>query len=161
MNPLPIVRQGYASISQEEKQRSLATSRGIADTAAMAVLQGGSKSSYSSVSSSRNPLDCTHCDQNYHTIGTCYQLHGYPSGHRLHKVKPQKGNNCSKKKGSSSSTNQVSKNAATKEEMQSVMSGLFDVQFQQILQIMNGQGRDAPKANTTQTGLSKSPMHLN
>ncbi|KAM1349391.1 hypothetical protein ACFX10_003533 [Malus domestica] len=37
MNPLPTVRQAYASISQEEKQRCLTASRGVTETAAMAV----------------------------------------------------------------------------------------------------------------------------
>ncbi|KAM1175139.1 hypothetical protein ACFX2I_027572 [Malus domestica] len=100
-NPLPIVRQAYASISQEEKQRSLTVSCGVTETAAMAVRQGGSRSSGSS---SRKPLHCTHCDHDFHTIDTCYHLHGYPSGHRLHKVK----RNRSKKEGSSSFANQVS-----------------------------------------------------
>ncbi|XP_020412745.1 uncharacterized protein LOC109947239 [Prunus persica] len=43
MNPLPSVRQAYASISQEEKQRTLGASRaavGTSDTAAMAVRIG-------------------------------------------------------------------------------------------------------------------------
>ncbi|KAM1571236.1 hypothetical protein ACFX10_036164 [Malus domestica] len=121
----------------------------------MVVRQSGSKSS------TRKPLHCTHCDQDYHTIDTCYQLHGYPPGHRLHKVKPQKGNNHPKKERSSSLAHQVSANAATKEEMQSIMSGLSDVQFEQILQIMNSQGNDEqPQANAATTGLSKSPLHL-
>ncbi|KAM2129542.1 hypothetical protein ACFX1R_009206 [Malus domestica] len=155
MNPLPTVRQAYASISQEEKQRSLASSRVTTDVAAMAVRQPSSKSS------NRKPLHCTHCDQDYHTIDTCYQLHGYPPGHRLHKVKPQKGNQRPKKDRGSSSANHVSENAATKEELQSVMSGLSDAQFQQILQIMNGQSREEqPHANVAKTGLSNSPLHL-
>ncbi|KAM2462027.1 hypothetical protein PS1_012936 [Malus domestica] len=108
----------------------------------MAVHQGGSKCS------NRKPLHCTHYDQDYHTIDTCYQLHGYPPGHRLHKVKPQKRNHCPKTERGSSSANHVSENAATKEEIQSVMSGLSDAQFQQILQIMNGLGSDEqPQAN--------------
>ncbi|XP_070677941.1 uncharacterized protein [Malus domestica] len=155
MNPLPTVCQAYASISQEAKQRSLTASRGVTETAAMAVRQGGSRSSRSS---SRKPLHCTHCDHDYHTIDTCYQLHGYPPGHCLHKVKPQKGSKSSKKEGSSSSSaNQVS-TGATLEEMKSVMSGLSDTQFQQILDIMNNKGVDVsvpPKANVAamKTGL--------
>ncbi|XP_068336528.1 uncharacterized protein [Pyrus communis] len=149
MNPLPTVRQAYASISQEEKQRSLTASRRVTETTAMAVQQDGSQSSGSS---SRKPLHCTHCDHDYHTIDTCYQLHGYPPGHHLHKVKPQKGSKPSKKEGnSSSSVNQVSK-CATLEEMKSVMSELSNNQFQQILHIMNNKGGDAsvpPKANVT------------
>ncbi|KAM1346177.1 hypothetical protein ACFX2H_035263 [Malus domestica] len=111
MNPFPTVRHAYASIFQEEKQRSLASSRVTAGTSAMAVRQSGSKSS------NRKPLHYTHCDQDYHTIDTCYQLHGYPPGHRLHKVKPQKGSHRPKTERGSSSANHVSENAATKEEM--------------------------------------------
>ncbi|KAM2081905.1 hypothetical protein ACFXTH_035540 [Malus domestica] len=121
MNPFPTVRQAYASIFQEEKQRSLASSRVTTGTAGMAMRQSGSKSS------NRKPLHCTHCDQDYHTIDTCYQLHGYPSGHRLHKVKPQKGNHRPKTEWGFSS-------------------------FQQILHIMNGQGNDEqPQANAAKT----------
>ncbi|KAB2630179.1 hypothetical protein D8674_007698 [Pyrus ussuriensis x Pyrus communis] len=54
MNPLPTVRQAYASISQEEKQRSLAYSRVTTDVTAMTVRQPSSKSS------NRKPLHCTH-----------------------------------------------------------------------------------------------------
>ncbi|KAK0584390.1 hypothetical protein LWI29_012477 [Acer saccharum] len=30
------------------------------------------------------PLQCSHCDQDYHTIDKCYYLHGFPPGHKFH-----------------------------------------------------------------------------
>nr|XP_028959274.1 uncharacterized protein LOC114825097 [Malus domestica] len=42
MNPLPTVCQAHASISQEEKQRSLTASRGVTETVIISVRQGGS-----------------------------------------------------------------------------------------------------------------------
>ncbi|KAM1681408.1 hypothetical protein ACFX2K_038957 [Malus domestica] len=163
MNPLPTVRQAYSSISQEEKQRSLSLSRTTTATAAMAVRQG--HHSKSAGSSTRKPMHCTHCDQDYHTIDTCYQLHGYPPGHRLHKTNKSnpRGGNRSKRDTGSSSANIVSSEGPSIQEMQSVMSGLSDSQFQQILSIMNGKDVSAtPQANATTLtkGLSKNHSHL-
>ncbi|XP_070664685.1 uncharacterized protein [Malus domestica] len=130
MNPLPTVRQAYSSISQKEKQHSLSISHTTTETAAMAVHPG--HNSKTSGSSARKPLHCTHCDQDYHTIDTCYQLHGHPPGHRLHKTNKsnQRGGNRSKRdNGSSSATssaNLVSFKRPSMQEMQSVMSGLSD-----------------------------------
>ncbi|XP_070676213.1 uncharacterized protein [Malus domestica] len=152
MNPLPTVRQAYSSISQEEKQRSLSLSRTTTATAAMAVRQG--HHSKSSGSSTRKPMHCTHCDQDYHTIDTCYQLHGYPPGHRLHKTNKSnpRGGNRSKRDTGSSSAHIVSSEGPSVQEMQSVMSGLSDSQFQQILSIMNGKDAfAAPQANAATT----------
>ncbi|KAM1801308.1 hypothetical protein ACFX11_032935 [Malus domestica] len=117
MNPLPTVRQAYSSISQEEKQRSLSLSRTTTATAAMAVRQG--HHSKSSGSSTRKPMHCTHCDQDYHTIDTCYQLHGYPPGHRLHKTNKSnpRGGNRSKRDTGSSSAHIVSSEGPSVQEM--------------------------------------------
>ncbi|XP_012844832.1 PREDICTED: uncharacterized protein LOC105964867 [Erythranthe guttata] len=80
MQPLPTHRKAYSLISQEEKQRELGNTRGISEVAAMAVQRGQRTSN-----SGRKPLHCSHYDKDFHTNETCYKLHGYPEGHRLHK----------------------------------------------------------------------------
>ncbi|CAL2225396.1 unnamed protein product [Prunus armeniaca] len=176
MNPLPSVRQAYASISQEEKQRTLGASRAVAgtsDTAAMAVRTGRPNQNRSTnredrridrtdqnrsqtstrddrrAGSSRNRPHCTHCDDDGHRIDTCWKLHGYPEGHPRHKPK---------KKHDGPSSNHVSE-GPTKDTMQSVMSGLSDLQIQQMLAIMHDKSVSDKKsqvhAAATNTGLSK------
>ncbi|XP_034212833.1 uncharacterized protein LOC117625376 [Prunus dulcis] len=103
MNPLPSVRQAYASISQEEKQHTLGASRaaaGTSDTAAMTVRTGRPNQNRSTnredrstdrsdqnrsqtsnrddrcAGSSKNRPHCTHCDDYGHHIDTCWKLHG-------------------------------------------------------------------------------------
>jgi hypothetical protein len=90
---------------------------------------------------------------------TYWKLHGYPSGHPKHKA------NRFNKSGSRPHYNQPAQPSAnyikegpTMQEMHPVMNGLFDLQFQQILSIMNNKGTDqtsVPQANVavTTTGL--------
>ena len=98
--------------------------------------------------SNRKPLHCTHCDRDHHTIDTCYKLHGYPPGHRLHKSNRNK-------KGSSSSANHVQNNP-TMQELKSAMPNLSDSEYQQILTMMND--KKEPQANSA--GLSYYPLPL-
>ncbi|XP_008229790.1 PREDICTED: uncharacterized protein LOC103329135 [Prunus mume] len=178
MNPLPDVRQAYSSIVQEEKQRSLGDARETTETAAMAVrrdepvalaVRPGQGSSSRSNSSNRKPLHCSYCDKDHHVRDTCWKLHGYPPGHPKHKSnRSNHGGNRSQFDSSDnsaqSSINHV-KEGPTMQEMQSVMNGLSDLQYQQILSIMNNKGGNQssnPKANVagTSSSLSQAPLHL-
>ena len=143
MQPLPSIRNIYSLISQEEKQRQLGTPHTTLEPAAMAVRQHQRPSN-----SNRKPLHCTHCDRDHHTIDTCYKLHGYPPGHRLHKSNRNK-------KGSSSSANHVQNNP-TMQELKSAMPNLSDSEYQQILTMMND--KKEPQANSA--GLSYYPLPL-
>ncbi|KAI5322072.1 hypothetical protein L3X38_031144 [Prunus dulcis] len=137
MQPLPSIRNIYSLISQEEKQRQLGTPHTTLEPAAMAVRQHQRPSN-----SNRKPLHCTHCDRDHHTIDTCYKLHGYPPGHRLHKSNRNK-------KGSSSSANHVQNNP-TMQELKSAMPNLSDSEYQQILTMMN----DKKEPQTNSAGYS-------
>ena len=92
MNPLPSVRQAYASVVQEEKQRELGAAVTIpSNTAAMAVrgnynMSKGRQSNQvhgnqSNNSRNKEPFQCTYCGDMYHRKATCYKLIGYPLGH--------------------------------------------------------------------------------
>ena len=143
MQPLPSIRNIYSLISQEEKQRQLGTPHTTLEPAAMDVRQHQGPSN-----SNRKPLHCTHCDRDHHTIDTCYKLHGYPPGHRLHKSNRNK-------KGSSSSANHVQNNP-TMQELKSAMPNLSDSEYQQILTMMN----DKKEPQTNSAGLSYYPLPL-
>lgn len=78
MNPLPYVRQAYASVTREEKQRELgSTSLVPSNTAAMAVCntttlqpQPMNQGNQGSNSRNRPPVRCTYCSQYFHTEET-------------------------------------------------------------------------------------------
>ncbi|KAB2620843.1 hypothetical protein D8674_039878 [Pyrus ussuriensis x Pyrus communis] len=90
-------------------KRDVSDSCEAAEVAAMAVRQGQKQKNGNS-SSFGKPLHYTHCDTDHPTIDTCYQLHGYPLEHHLHKSSKGggRGNNGggrNKRNGGSSSAN--------------------------------------------------------
>jgi hypothetical protein len=98
MNPLPLVRQAYASVVQEEKQRELGAAVNIpSNTAAIAVHGNYSMSkgrqnnqvhgNQSNNSRNKEPFQCTYCGDMYHRNATCYKLIGYPFSHPKSKEK--------------------------------------------------------------------------
>ncbi|KAI5352425.1 hypothetical protein L3X38_005316 [Prunus dulcis] len=113
MNPLPYVRQAYASVNQEEKQHMLGALRAVetSDVATMAVRIGQSNQNLSTsrddrhidrsdqnrsqtsnrddrrAGSSKKQPHCTLYDDDYHHIDTCWKLHEYPEGHPHHTLK--------------------------------------------------------------------------
>jgi len=159
---------------KEEKQRSLCDIRETTETAAMTVqrneptalaVRPGHGSSRSN-SSNRKPLHCSYCDNDYHVRDTCWKLHGYPQGHPKHKSPRfnRRGSRSQFENSAQSSANHV-KEGPTLQEMQSMMNGLFDIQFQQILSIMNNKGTNQssnPKANDASicSGLSQTSLRL-
>ncbi|CAL5346093.1 unnamed protein product [Camellia sinensis] len=90
-------------------------------------------------SNNRKPLHCSYCNQDHHVRDTCWKLHGYPLGHpKHHSTKSVQGRNRPKQfNGNQSPANNVT-DGLTMQEMQLVIHGLSDSQFQQILSVMNG-----------------------
>jgi hypothetical protein len=81
LNPLPDVRQAYASIVQEENQRNLGDTHDATETTAMVVqrnaptalaFRSGQGVSSRSNSFNRKPLHCTYCDSDHHVRDTCW-----------------------------------------------------------------------------------------
>ncbi|CAL9031134.1 unnamed protein product [Prunus brigantina] len=108
MNPLPSVRKAYSLVTQEEKQREIGSS--TTEHFSIAAAIQNTKSNNFSQNRSRghdangNPLHCSYCDRDYHTVETCYKLHGYPPGH-----KPHRGNrNTLFSTGGNSGSNRIS-----------------------------------------------------
>lgn len=89
MNPLPSVCKAYSLITQEEKQREIGSS--TTEYFSIAAAVRNTKSNNFSQNRSRrhdangNPLHCSYCDRDYHTVETCHTLHGYPPRHKLHR----------------------------------------------------------------------------
>jgi len=152
LNPLPDVRQAYSSIIQEEKQHSLNDTQEAAETAAMTIqrdaltalaVRSGQGASSRSNSFNRKPLHCSYCDNDHHVRDTCWKLHGYPLGHPKHKASRfnRQGSRPPYNKSAHPSANYV-KEGPIRQEMQSIMNGFSDLQFQQILSIMNNNGTE-------------------
>lgn len=184
MNPLPSVRQAYAAICQEEKQRHLGTAHATdsSTSAAMAVRNNrfnqtprSSKPERSdrftgSQDGRRNDPDqrrsgsykgrpsCSYCGDMGHLMETCWKLIGYPPGH------PKERLNKSKNEGNRNrnfAANQVSV-GLTKDDIKSVVSGVSEAQLQQLISILsskdggtNIQANAAITKPKTPPGLSK------
>lgn len=86
MNPLPSVGQAFALISQEESHRYL-----ISDSFAPPENMASAFFSRQDKSRDRNKeiLTCDYCHWTGQTKATCYNLVGYPPGHKYYKSKPQ------------------------------------------------------------------------
>jgi len=164
MNPLPDVSQAYSSIIQEEKQRNLGARRETIEASAMAVqreepialaVRHNSGQSSRSNSNNRKPLHCTHCDRDHHTKETCWKLHGYPPGQSKHTT--AKNHHFKSNNNNQSSANNVKETPSA--HVQPLVNGLTELQLQQILAIMQGNGTSqlaSPKANNVNfsSGLS-------
>ncbi|KAI5330422.1 hypothetical protein L3X38_029820 [Prunus dulcis] len=108
MNPLPSVRKAYSLVTQEEKQREIGSS--TTEHFSIAAAVRNTKSNNFSQNRSRghdtngNPLHCSYCDRDYHTVETCHKLHGYPPGHKLHRG----DRNAASSTGGNSGNNRIS-----------------------------------------------------
>ena len=158
MNPLPDVAKAYSSIIQKEKQRSLGAGRETTENSAMVVqrtesvaltVRHGQVSSSRSNLSNRKPLHCSYCNCDHHVWETCWKLNGYLPGHPKHASNRSNQRSTHFKRNNSHrpSVNNV-KEGPMMQEVPLVTNGLFDLQIQQILSIMQGKG-------TTQSANSK------
>ena len=148
MNPLPSVRQAYASVVQEEKQRELGAAVTMpSNTVAMAVRGNYNMSkgrqnnqvhrNQSNNSCNKEPFQCTYCGDMYHRKATCYKLIGYPLGHPKSKEKAphqRQGYDMHNSHSASGnpSANQVDFNP-TFQELQVSLPNLIEDQYVQIL----------------------------
>ncbi|XP_024159763.1 uncharacterized protein LOC112167035 [Rosa chinensis] len=156
MNPLPSVRQAYASLVQEEKQRELGSPL-IApfNTAAMAIrsyfrsqphMQGNQGNTQASNFCPYAPIKhCTYCGKDYHTEATCHKKHGYPPGHHLYKG-PKEANSTRQRQGSPSS-NHVNANPTFK-ELQGMLPNLTEDHYTQVIAALTPTPQ-IPQANAT------------
>lgn len=171
MNPLPSVRQAYASVTQEEKQRELgstslvpsnATTMAVRNTTAFRPLllhQGNQGNN----SRTRPPVRCTYCDQFFHTEETCHKKHGYPPGHQIYKRHPRQGGRSMPRNHPSSNHNQsfVNHVACTPsfKELQSTLPNLTEDQYSQVIAALNPKP-PTPQANAASTTEFASGLSL-
>ncbi|CAL2238713.1 unnamed protein product [Prunus armeniaca] len=91
MDPLPDTRKTYSLVLQQEKQVEVSLNREHLNHHAMSVTSNKEAAAPSHQSyKGKPPLHCSYCDQDRHSVETCYYLHGFPPGHKLHgkSVKP-------------------------------------------------------------------------
>ena len=181
MIPLPYVRQEYSFVCQEGKHRLLSATHTTADynsNATMAIRGNQMKNNFAgnvrshhldrfytgsqdsqrfdknkrSLGSFRGRSQCAYCGDMGHFVEKCYQLHGYPPGHP--KARTCSIFNCHK---NTYVANQVSY-GANKDDGKSVVTGISEVQLQQLLSLLNDKdGGTSSQENTdvAKPGLSK------
>ncbi|KAJ0014255.1 hypothetical protein Pint_21379 [Pistacia integerrima] len=128
------------------------------------VVRHGQGSSSRSNSSNRKPLHCSYCDRDHHVRETCWKLNGYPLEHPKHASnRSNQGHTHFKRNHSHQSSLNNVKESPIMQEVPSVTNGLFDLQIQQILSIMQGKGTTHsanPKANAASSGLLQKLLRL-
>ncbi|KAL5741828.1 hypothetical protein ACOSP7_028560 [Xanthoceras sorbifolium] len=186
MNPLPSVRQAYSSVSQEEKQKLLAThtTTDSGGSAAMAVRHGSRPNQFIAAGkmkrsdrpysgpqehrrydqdkrrtgSSRGRPQCNHCGDMGHFIEKCYQLHGYPLGH----PKARQNSNPNQNRLKNTLTANHVSDGLAKDEGKSMVTGLSESQLQQLLSLLSEKDTafsSQAHASITKPGLSKVVPH--
>nr|XP_028943579.1 uncharacterized protein LOC114819382 [Malus domestica] len=91
MQPLPDTRRVYSLVLQQEKQVEVSHNRDSISHHAMHAANNGELTNQAhQAQKRRTPLHCSYCDQDRHSIETCYYLNGFPPGHKFHgkNVKP-------------------------------------------------------------------------
>ncbi|XP_073137802.1 uncharacterized protein [Henckelia pumila] len=98
ITPLPDTRKAHALVLQHEIQLEVTTNREHTGYNANFTqqrvqnrsLQVNEANSHRRPSTDQ-PLKCSHCDLDGHTIDRCFYIHGFPPGHRYHgkNVKPK------------------------------------------------------------------------
>lgn len=85
MQPLPDTRKAYSLVHQQEKQVEVSLNRNNINLHAMNVTHNRE-----AAAPKGNTLQCSYCDQKYHTVDRCFYLIGFPPGHKYHgkSVKP-------------------------------------------------------------------------
>ncbi|CAL9001257.1 unnamed protein product, partial [Prunus brigantina] len=162
MDPLPDTRKTYSLVLQQEKQVEVSLNREHLNHHAMSVTSNKEAAAPSHQSyKGKPPLHCSYCDQDRHNVETCYYLHGFPPGHKLHgkSVKPPnrrkstanhvKAETKSVKNSNTSHTTPTSDGPKfTTEEYNQLMAML----------LKNNDGNPQHYANTTGITTSSSPM---
>ncbi|CAN6695679.1 unnamed protein product [Malus baccata var. baccata] len=118
------------------KQRGItAVPQPSLEGAAMAIQGGRGNQQSRGSQGNRKPLHCDYCDTYHHTKKTCYQLHGYPEYHRLHKKNKGKG----RSKEGKPATNHVQASTSTTSSSTSATPMTFTPeQLQQLFAMMAG-----------------------
>ncbi|KAF7130537.1 hypothetical protein RHSIM_Rhsim10G0073900 [Rhododendron simsii] len=151
MDPLPSVNRAYSLVLQEERQREVSFYKPTTlDVAALMVkenLNAQERKNYKNAGKKKGEKNerpkCTHCRWEGHTIDTCYRIHGYPPGHRLHKASSQP------------SANQVSLPMIENKASSGLM--LSQEQYQQLLSLLSDANK-SPMAHNV--GSTSTMSHL-
>ncbi|XP_043699759.1 uncharacterized protein LOC122650408 [Telopea speciosissima] len=78
-SPFPTLEQAYSMIQLEDTRRSTMLPTTQPERSALISSRGSSSSTSTRSSSKKEPLKCTHCGKERHTVDFCWKLHGRPS----------------------------------------------------------------------------------
>uniref|UniRef100_A0A803NIV0 Retrotransposon gag domain-containing protein n=1 Tax=Cannabis sativa TaxID=3483 RepID=A0A803NIV0_CANSA len=152
--PLPGINKAYASIIQEESQRGI-TSLQIESQKSSSKVVGEFAGG---VRCQRSKLFCNHCGISGHTMSRCYEIHGYPPGHRLHDRFPSKNGESRTTQGKLAANMSETHNDNTEgspRANQDPLAGLSLNQCQKIMAMI------AQKFHIENTGPSTQPIVSN
>ncbi|XP_033146256.1 uncharacterized protein LOC117133652 [Brassica rapa] len=84
MEPKPLLAKVFNIVSQEERQRSMKSTSGVAFQASQMTSSPDSVvAAYAGGYNKQRPRPiCSHCGLAGHTVNRCYKLHGYPQGYK-------------------------------------------------------------------------------
>ncbi|XP_043700070.1 uncharacterized protein LOC122650745 [Telopea speciosissima] len=78
-SPFPTLEQAYSLIQLEDTRRSTMLPTTQPERSALISSGGGSSNTGTRSSFEKEPLKCTHCGKERHTVDYCWKLHGRPS----------------------------------------------------------------------------------
>uniref|UniRef100_A0A803PE73 CCHC-type domain-containing protein n=1 Tax=Cannabis sativa TaxID=3483 RepID=A0A803PE73_CANSA len=156
-DPLPPVNKTYASIIQEERQRSITT---IPNTAAETGKttpgpSGSTIDEFAGNASFNQPrVTCHHCGMPGHIVAKCYKLHGYPPGHKFYGKNSNKSRNnqlgkpCGNFSGlqERQSSGEVGQSGQCNVPDQDLIQSITN-QYQQLMNLLSQKSQEPPKTS--------------
>ncbi|XP_031252142.1 uncharacterized protein LOC116110042 [Pistacia vera] len=123
MNPLTTVNQAYSIVTQDESQREI-VSRQSNNEVTTALVSTNNANKGGNYKGKKPLIICEYCNNPGHKKDNCWNLHGYPEGHKFYKPKGQsrtKGN----KTANSASANILASSTSNSQGQIDLSSGVL------------------------------------
>ncbi|KAJ0093974.1 hypothetical protein Patl1_26164 [Pistacia atlantica] len=143
MNPLPTVNQAYSIVTQDESQGQI-VSRQSNNEVTTALISTNNANKGGNYKGKKPLIICEHCNNTIHKKDNCWNLHGYPEGHKFYKPKGQFGTKRNKTTNLASANISTSNNS--QEQMQIQAPVLTKEQYNNLLKLLSKENTQ-PSAN--------------